>query len=160
MGAGAHNNKPKARAARILDVDRALRMQAEGAYIKDIAKALGCSVGKAWNLTRDARLAMPAKLAEERTRDIVEMHQAIIDTHFETHADKDSAKVIQDSHKLVIGLLGLDAPRKTELTVTAATPATARRIMSELFPGSVGPGAESDTGAADAAGPEEGSTSE
>lgn len=138
---GVNAQTPKAKLDRADDTARALNMTRQGMTVRAIAKALGCSPTRVHKLVKDARLAIPEA---ERAMLVAEIHErelGIISKHWPRRWDPDSAKLIQASDKILMDLFGLAAPIRSEVTTVGVevTPAEARKVMSELFPGSVGP---------------------
>jgi hypothetical protein len=84
--------------------------------MRAIAKVLDCSPTRVHALVKAARTAIPEA---ERSMLVAEIHErelGIIAKHWPRRGDPDSAKVIQASDKLLMSLLGLAAPTRTELT--------------------------------------------
>ncbi len=141
---GENAKTPAAQLDRADHTARALNMTRRGMTVRAIAKVLGCGPTRVHELVKAARLAIPEA---ERAMLVAEIHErelGIIAKHWAMRVDHDSAKVIQASDKILMDLFGLAAPIRSEVAIGATiTPAEARKVMSELFPGSVGPLADS-----------------
>lgn len=152
---------------------KALDLRRRGLTIRDISRILDCSLSYAHKLVSEGIRDIPREAREALVFDIYEREMALIKAHWKTRKLASSAKVIQDSDKLLMSLFGLEK-HSVEISGglnVGATPAEARAVMRELF-GSVGPEADDETidvdaepaalteGAEGPSGPEESPSSE
>ncbi len=139
-GTSSKTSKKKVQLAN--ETKRALDLRLQGKTIRQIAEELKCSPSKAHDLLENGIAAIPKESAIALTEAIVERENAIIAAHMPNISDPDSAKVIAASHRNLMALKGLEAPKQVlQVTqdVSGTSPAEAQRIMRELFTGGVGP---------------------
>lgn len=110
-----HHTKTVQRvAAREEEKHRAWKLTVAGMTVRDIARILGCSHGKAHTLVREARAEAIERMKEERKAWLVEVahrQRMISRTHFRRRKVKDSAQLVQASDKILIDLLDDKATR-------------------------------------------------
>ncbi len=124
------------------ETSRALDLRRMGRTLREIAKELGCSPAKIHGLLEKGIKDIPTSSRDAYVTSIVEREEGVIEAHWANRADPDSAKVILASHRNLVDLLGLAAPKQSIVAttdVTGSTPAEAQRIMRELFGNAVEP---------------------
>lgn len=124
MPRGVRSKTSKAKVVRADEMSQALDLKREGKTIREIAAILGFSKSKAQNLIEEGIASIPVASRDALVAEIHERELGIIDKHWPMRVDPDSAKVIQASHKNLMALLGLEAPKKTELTGANGGPVT------------------------------------
>lgn len=108
---------PKPSAERLIKQTQALQLRAHGHSFRGIAKALGCSLGTAHTLIKDA-FAAERKGISEAKADLVEMEILRCDTYLQAIAKQvqmGNVRAVDTALKVAerrARLLGLDAPTK------------------------------------------------
>lgn len=112
-----HHTKTAQRvAAREEEKHRAWKLTVAGMTIRDIARILGCSHGKAHTLVREALAEVPERLKAERVALADARIDGIVRAHWPLRKDGESAKVVLAAVKQSRELFGLDAPTRTEIS--------------------------------------------
>lgn len=127
------------------ETKQALDLRLMGKTVRQIAEELKCSPAKAHRLLEAGIAEIPQESGRLLTQAIVDRENALIIAHWDKRHEPDHAKVIAASHRNLMALLGLEAPKQVlqvSQDVTGSSPAEAQRIMRELFAGGVGPPAE------------------
>lgn len=123
----------QARARREDDKHRAWKLLVGGMTVRDISRIIGCSLSKAHALVCEARTEIPERMREERIAEIENRQRAIVEAHWEKRGTKDSAEIIQKSDKILIDMLGLAEPTKTELAADIRVePGAADDVLAAL----------------------------
>ena len=149
---GEAGQTPKAKLDRAREEAEVLDLVRQGVNFREIAERLDCSVSTAYKRYVDGRKAIPREMAEDVLSEVREVARAVRAAHWDRRHDAESGKLILLADKNILATL----PARTELTGkdggplvgVTATPAEARKIMNELFPGNVGPIVTPDDGGA------------
>lgn len=161
---GVHGSRSKSSAHRRTPDDemwRAWKLYRAGMTYRDIGRIMDRATATAFELVGRARKAIAEVHGEELKQEIHERQRAIIAAHMRTRTDPDSAKVIQACDKILIGMYGLEAPKRTELTGAEGGPLQVQDVTSlsdeQLLAIARGQAQESDArGVGDGAAPSEG----
>lgn len=131
MGKLVKTSPKKIKAAE--DTAKALDLKRAGLTLRQIASAIGRSVGWVHGAIAKYCAEHPADNLEQYRREETERQLAIIASHWPTRANHHSAKVIQDSAKILIALKGASAPQGIDVNANVTVTESAHeQLLSNL----------------------------
>lgn len=98
------------------DTAEALRLRMEGVHVREISKQLGRSTGWVSENVNRAIREVPFEAADEYRAIVLSREESLIASHWPKREIPEHAKIVQASDKMLIDLLGLASPTKTQLT--------------------------------------------
>jgi hypothetical protein len=115
------------------DTARALDLKRAGLYIRQIAVAIGRSQGWVHGAIVKYCNEHPAPNLQALRAEVMERQSAIIAAHWMTRANAKSAKVIQDSDKILMAVTGLEANQKLDVAASVVvTDSAHEQLISSL----------------------------
>lgn len=111
---GSRTSKYKVRAADM--VSRILDLKRSGMSIREIAAETDMCRSTVHRYIEQGIAGIPQATREALVSEVHERQLAVISAHWRTRHLPESAKIIQAGDKLMMNLLGLEAPKKQEIT--------------------------------------------
>lgn len=141
MPLGGRSKNAKRSILRADEKAKALDMKRAGLTLRQIAKALNCSLTKAYELVDEGRREIPEQAREAYVNEIHERQLAIVAAHWKNRHLPEHAKVIQASDQFLARLLGLEAPKQQHIEVATTgvntlnpnDPAAVSQRLREVF---------------------------